>query len=103
MSSVGFCTCKVNKNAFVNCVGCESLVRLCMKWTEPDVAAAEDLTPAEDVPDMVEEKTFVRFQGETQVLSLDNLTTLQEMKLENGKPYEFVCPAAASEHGKAQS
>ena len=103
--SVGLCTCKVNKSAFVNCVGSESLLRLCMKWAEPDVAAA-DLTSPEDWTSAVgNENSFIRFLGETQVLSLDNLTKLQEMKLENGKPYEFVCPADASEseYGKRKA
>lgn len=76
-----------------------------MKWAEPDVAAA-DLTSAEDWTSAVgNENSFIRFLGETQVLSLDNLTNLQEMKLENGKPYEFVCPADASEseYGKRKA
>ena len=50
MWSVGFCLLCRDKSTFVNCVGCESLLRLCAKWAEPDVAAAKDLTSAESPP-----------------------------------------------------
>lgn len=72
-----------------------------MKWAESNVAAAEGVASAEDVFAMRKEKTFIRFQGET--LSLDNLTSLQEMKLENGKANEVVRPAAASEPSKCKA
>ena len=85
----------------VECVCPVAWVRLHLKWAESTIEDAEDAEHAVGEPCMGEEAAvpdrqceswegYIQFKGDDKVLKLSELTVVQEMMLENGRPYIYV-------------